>query len=220
MMVTKRSKPEGFGTVVEKSKKLLTEQFQKGKGLTSTALKRFSGPTLENWSEDTIKAVIAFLQVLYPDANIEWSKEYIPSDFEGCGNERLDQHVKVNGKYVFLQEDRAWIDKPFYTLKRGVIRNIMLSCESKLADNVKFAMIGYSIDIKDDLVETCNKTQDFGDRIEKFSLTGRPRNKKVNGKIVNWYETGFVDETVEKYINYLYSTLEDAILEGGNTISG
>ncbi len=199
-------------TIVKESKDLLSEQFRQGAGLRGTPLKRFSGPTLETWSEITIKNIITSLRILYPQADIQWSKEYIPSDYEGCGNERLDQHIKVNGKYVFLQEDRAWIDKPFYTLKRGVIRNIMISCKSKLADNVKFAMIGYSIDIKDDLVETCNKTQDFGDRIEKFSLTGRRRNKKVNGKTVNWYETGFVEETVVKYIHYVYSTLEEAIL--------
>ena len=207
-------------TVTEESKALLTEQFTNGEGLRGVPLKNYSGQKLEDWSEQTIKSIISVLQEKYPEAEIEWGKGYLKSDHEGFGDERLDQHVKVNGKYAYLQEDRAWGDKPFYTLKRAVIRNIMLSCESKLADNVKFAMIGYSIDIKDDLVETCNKTQDFGDRIEKFSLTGRPRNKKVNGKIVNWYETGFVDETVEKYINYLYSTLEDAILEGGNTISG
>ena len=199
-------------TITKESKDLLNEQFQGGIGLTGTPLKRYSGPTLETWSETTIKLIIKDLQDKYPDANIEWSKDYISSDYEGCGDERLDQHVKVNGKYVFLQEDRAWVDKPFYTLKRAVVRNIMHSCKSKLADNVKFALIGYSIDIKDDLIETCNHTQGYGDRFERFSLTGRRRGLKVNGKTVNWYETGFVEETVVKYINYVYNTLEEAIL--------
>ena len=35
---------------------------------------------------------------------------------------------------------------------------------------------------------------------------------EVNGKSVNWYETGFVEENVVKYINYVYNTLEEAIL--------
>ena len=207
-------------TIAKESKDLLSEQFRQGAGLRGTPLKRFSGPTLETWSETTIRLIIEALREEYPNADIEWSKEYIPSDYEGCGDERLDQHVKVNGKYVFLQEDRAWVDKPFYTLKRAVVRNIMQSCESKLAPNVKFALIGYSIDIKDDLVETCNKTQGYGDRFERFSLTGRRRGLKVNGKSVNWYETGFVDETVNRYINYVYTTLRDAILAEDNTISG
>ena len=88
----------------------------------------------------------------------------------------------------------------------------MLSCDSQLSKNVKFGLIGYSIDIKDDLIKTCNYTQGYGDRIERFSLTGRRRGLKVNGKSVNWYETGFVTETVVKYITYVYNTLEAEIL--------
>jgi hypothetical protein len=198
--------------IIKESKELLTEQFEKGVGLRGTPLKRFSGPTLENWSENTIKSIIKDLREKYPDADIEWSKDYLPSDFEGLGDERLDQHVKVNGKYAYLQEDRAWVDKPFYTLKRAVVRNIMQSCESLLSPNVKFGLIGYSLDFKEDLVNTCNKTQGYGDRFERFSLTGRRRGMKVNGKKVNWYETGFVEETVVNYIKYVYTTLEEAIL--------
>jgi len=200
--------------IIEESKELLTEQFEKGVGLRSTPLKTYSGKTLETWSEITIRNIIKSLQILYPNADIELckSQEYISSDFEGLGDERLDQHVKVNGKYAYLQEDRAWVDKPFYTLKRAVVRNIMQSCESKLSPNVKFGLVAYSLDFKEDLVQTCNKFQGYGDRFERFSLTGRRRGLKVNGKTVNWYETGFVEETVVKYINYVYTTLEDAIL--------
>ena len=198
--------------IIEESKELLTEQFEKGVGLRSTPLKRYSGKTLETWSEITIKNIIKSLQILYPNAEIEWSKDYLSSDFEGLGDERLDQHVKVNGKYAYLQEDRAWVDKPFYTLKRAVVRNIMQSCESKLSPNVKFGLIGYSLDFKEDLVQTCNKCLGYGDRFERFSLTGRRRGMKVNGKTVNWYDTGFVEETVVNYINYVYTTLEEAIL--------
>ena len=201
-------------TITKESKDLLNEQFQGGVGLRSTPLKGYSGKTLENWSRTTIKLIIKELQDKYPDADIELCKnqEYISSDFEGLGDERLDQHVKVNGKYAYLQEDRAWVDKPFYTLKRAVVRNIMQSCESKLSPNVKFGLVAYSLDFKEDLVQTCNKFQGYGDRFERFSLTGRRRGLKVNGKTVNWYETGFVEETVVKYINYVYNTLEEAIL--------
>lgn len=198
--------------IFEASCEILTEKFDAGLGLTSTALKRYSGPALESWSEVTIKLIIMDLKDKYPNAVIEWGKGYIDSDFDGFGQERLDQHVKVNGKYAYLQEDRAWVDKPFYTLKRAVIRNIMISCASQMSENVKFGLIGYSIDIKQDLINTCNYTQGYGDRIERFSLTGRPRNKKVNGKTVNWFETGFVDTTVLNYIEYVYKSLEEAIL--------
>ena len=89
--------------IIKESKELLTEQFEKGVGLRGTPLKRFSGPTLENWSENTIKSIIKDLREKYPDADIEWSKDYLPSDFEGLGDERLDQHVKVNGKYAIFK---------------------------------------------------------------------------------------------------------------------
>jgi hypothetical protein len=191
---------------------LLSEQFEGGIGLTSVPLKNYSGPALESWSEYALSSVISLLREEYPDAVIEHSKDYIQSDFKGFGRERLDQHVKVNGKYAYLQEDRAWVDKPFYTLKRAVIRNIIQSCASQLHDNCQFGVVGYCIDIREDLVHTCDHTQQYGDRIQLFSLTGRARGKKVNGKSVNWYETGFVQETVVNYVNYVYETLKDAII--------
>ena len=92
-----------------------------------------------------------------------------------------------------------------------MIRNIMMSCSSKLSPNVKFGIVAYSIDIKQDLVKTCDFVQGYGDRLENFSLTGRPRNMKVNNKTVNWFETGFVKKTVVEYIQYVYKILEDAI---------
>lgn len=199
-------------TIINQATELLNEQFTNGEGLRGVPLKNYSGPQLEEWSESVLKFIIEDLQQKYPNTNIEYGKGYLKSDHEGFGDERLDQHIKVNGKYAYLQEDRAWVDKPFYTLKRAVIRNIILSCPSQLSPKVKFGLVGYCIDIKEDLVKTCNHTQSYGDLLERFSLTGRRRSKKVNGKTVNWYETGFVEETVVKYINYVYAALEEAIL--------
>ena len=198
--------------VIKQSTELLTEQFTNGEGLRGVPLKNYSGPKLEEWSEHTLKLIIKDLQNKYPDVNIEWGKGYLKSDHEGLGDERLDQHIKIDGKYVYLQEDRAWVDKPFYTLKRAVIRNIMISCSRQLHENVKFGLVGYCIDIKQDLINTCNVTQGYSDRVSRFSLTGRRRGKKVNGKAVNWYETGYVKETVVQYINYVYKCLEDVIV--------
>ena len=199
-------------TIINQATELLNEQFTNGQGLRGVPLKNYSGPKLEEWSESILRLIIEDLQEKYPNTNIEYGKGYLKSDHEGFGDERLDQHIKVNGKYAYLQEDRAWVDKPFYTLKRAVIRNIIQSCPSQLSPNVKFGLVCYCIDIKDDLVRTCNYTQGYGDQLERFSLTGRRRSKKVNGKTVNWYETGFVEETVVKYINYVYAALEEAIL--------
>jgi hypothetical protein len=203
---------DSINSIFEASRQILVEKFETGLGLRSTDLKNHSGKNLEKWSELTIKLIIVDLREKYPDADIEWNRDYIPSDYEGLSAERLDQHVKVNGKYAYLQEDRSWYDKPFYTLKRAVIRNIMMSCASKMSDNIKFGTVAYCIDIKQSIIETCDFTQGYGGLLETFSITDRRRNKKVNGKEVNWYETGFSDQNVLKYIQYVYKTLEDAIL--------
>ena len=157
--------------IVTESKKFLTKEFEKGKGLTKTELKGFSGPSLEQTSEFILKMIVSELQKKHPESNIVWGKDYIKSDFTGFSKERLDQHIWVNGKLAFLQEDRAWIDKPFYTLKRAVIRNIMLSCATKLSKNVQFSLVCYCIDIKPEIVHTCDYTQGYGDRINIFSIT-------------------------------------------------
>lgn len=204
--------------IVTESEEFLSNQFIKGKGLTKTELKGFSGPSLEHTSEFILKSVIKNLQEKYSHSNIVWGKDYIKSDHVGFSDERLDQHVWVNGKLAFLQEDRAWVDKPFYTLKRAVIRNIMLSCESKLSKNVQFCIVGYCIDIKPEIMNTCNFTQGYGDRINMFSITGRRRGKKVNGKSVNWYETGYDRKMISDYVNYVYKTLEDAINETSDVV--
>ena len=69
-----------------------------------------------------------------------------------------------------------------------------------MSENVKFGVVAFCIDIKQEIINTCNMCQGYGDRIEMFAVTGRGRNKKVNGEEVNWYETGYIENTVLKYI--------------------
>ncbi len=49
-------------SIVEDSCLILNEKFENGIGLTSTPLKAYSGPALEEWSELTIKLIIAELK--------------------------------------------------------------------------------------------------------------------------------------------------------------
>ena len=55
-------------SIIEDSCLILNEKFENGIGLTSTPLKAYSGPALEEWSELTIKLIIADLKEKYPDA--------------------------------------------------------------------------------------------------------------------------------------------------------
>lgn len=205
---------------IKKITSFLDQEFEKGIGLRGKEQKAFSGPSLEESCGFIIDTIIDDLKQIYPHANIRWDKKYIKSDYKGCCRERLDKHVYVNERIVFLQEDRAWVDKPFYSLKRGVIRNMMISCASKIHQNVKVCYVGYCLDYSQAIINTCNLTQGYGDIIKTFSITGRKRNMKVNGKKVNWYETGYDKKTVIEYAEYIYKTLEDAINEAGDTVSG
>ena len=190
----------------------LTAIFEAGKGLRSTPLKRYSGPALEAWTEFVVSLIVEYLQTKYPDARIEFDKDYIPSDFPDCSDERLDMHIKVDGKYVYLHEDRAWLDKPFYSLKRGVFKSISVSCASKLHPNCQFGAVGFCCDYKPELVNTFDRVFGMADRIKVYSLTGRRRNLKVKGVAVNWFETGFNEDTVRELINDIYRVIEDAII--------
>jgi hypothetical protein len=181
---------------------LVDEQFEKGKGLKGVDSKRYSGPQLETFSEFVIKEVIADISNKY-DVDIEHSKDYIESDYEGCIRERLDQHIWVNGKLALLVEDRTWVDKPFYTLKRGVIRNIMISCESKLHDDVRFIICGLGFDYSDEIVTTCDLTFEYGDRVDTVNITGHNRSQKFG-----WYDRGYDKDAIMCYITLVYDAIE------------
>ena len=192
----------------------LEQIFEDGKGLRSTPLKRYSGPALEGWTEYVVSMICETLQEKYPDANIEFDKAYIKSDFPDCSDERLDMHVKVNGLYVYLQEDRAWLDKPFYSLKRAVFKSISVSCASKLHPNVQFAAVGFCCDFKQELVNTFNRVFGMEDCITIYSLTGRRRNLKINGQSVNWFETGFDHAVVDRLVKNIYMVIDNAAHTG------
>lgn len=200
--------------IAKKAINKLESIFEAGKGLTSTPLKRYSGPALESWTEYVVSLICETLQQQYPEARIEFDKAYIKSDYPDCSDERLDMHVKVNGLYVYLQEDRAWLDKPFYSLKRAVIKSISVSCKSKLHPNCQYAAVGYCCDFKQELVNTFNRVFGMDDCITVYSLTGRRRNIRVDGKTCNWFETGFQHDVVERLVENIYQVIENAATEG------
>lgn len=212
-----KNKSDSITKIYEETEKFFDKEFERGKGLRGTPLKNYSAESLEKTSEFMLKLIISDLSKKYPNAVIEHSKDYLRPDNISLSRERMDQHVKVNGKYVLLQEDRAWIDKPFYQLKRGVTSCIMRTCTKQLYDNVKFIYIGYCLDFKKEIVNTCDFALGYGERIHTYSITNRARGKKVNGKTVNWYETGYDKSIIEDYIKTAYQIIEDAILNVRNT---
>jgi hypothetical protein len=205
---------DAIDNIFDQAVALLDKEFANGIGLRNTRLKNYSAESLEKTSEFILKMIVNELSKKYPTCVIEHSKSYLTPDKKGYSKERMDQHIKINNEYVLLQEDRAWVDKPFYSLKRSVITCIMKTCKKQLYKNVKFIFMGYCLDYKQEIVNTCDYALDHGDRILTYSLTGRQRGKKINGKSVNWYETGYDKDTIRSYIQDVYQILEDAIQNG------
>ena len=197
-------------TIENKAIENLTTVFNKGLGLKGNDLKNYSGKALENWTEFVVELIVKLQQNNYPDARIEFDKAYIKSDIPGCSDERLDMHIKLDGKYIYLHEDRAWLDKPFYSLKRAVFKAISVSCASQLHPDCQYRAIGFCCDFKQELVNTFDHVFGMSERIKIYSLTGRRRNMKVDGKNVNWFETGFVEQTVRDLVRDIYNVIDNA----------
>jgi hypothetical protein len=184
----------------------VTNEFENGKGLRSTALKGYSGPSLERTSQHILTLIITDLQTKYPEAKIELSKKYIKPDNPKHSDERVDKHLYVNGLIVYLEEDRAWMDKPFYSLKRVVCRSILVNCASKVHPMLKFISLVYCLDIQPEIVASMDNAVEYGDIFSTYSITNRSRHKELN-----WYDTGFDENAVLEYANAVYIHLTEVL---------
>tara|TARA_R110000824_G_scaffold18802_1_gene73844 strand:- start:4055 stop:4672 length:618 start_codon:yes stop_codon:yes gene_type:complete len=183
----------------------IEEYFDRGQGLTSTALKNYTSGDHDNYGFESV--VMSILTAAMDEAGISASRWDIngsyfkPEDPELEDPQRLDHHIWVDGKCVLVVEDRAWIDKPFYTLKRAVVRNMMMLpyVREKLHDDVHFIIVGLSIDIKSRLVRTLDQTMGFGDRVDHFSLSPHRRGYKGG----NYFDHGMNKPEFDRLWDFL-----------------
>lgn len=171
-----------------------------GKNLYGNSLKIFSGPQLELFFSDILKKTIELcgLDLTKIDINSDYIKD-IDSIYD---NQRLDHHIWYKNKIILCQEDRSWIDKPFYILKHGVVRHfICLPHVNKYLhkDNV-FVFQSFCTDVSVKTINTCDKVFDFGDKIKLFKLNDYSRSKYKN-----WFIGGYSKENIKKYISFLVS---------------
>ena len=189
----------------EKSNSLVEEFYRGGRGLKSTDLKNYTSGDHDN--DGLEKIVTSVLTAAMSEAGISpdrWKidgRYFNPEDAEAEDPQRLDHHIWIDGKCVLLVEDRAWIDKPFYTLKRAVVRNMMLLpyVREKLHDDVQFIIVGLCIDIKERLISTLNSTMGFGDRVDHFSLSPHRRGYKGG----NYFDHGMNKPEFERLWGFL-----------------
>jgi hypothetical protein len=178
----------------------LDEMYEKGKDLTGIPLKVFSGEALETFSRKIIERCFTIMGI----ENGKVNQEYLSDPENILDNQRLDQHVYIGDKIVLMQEDRAWVDKPFYTLKRGVIQDIMKLpfCMQKMHPNIKFVILSYTVDVTNKTKITQDQTKGFGDITKDFSINCCRR-----GTFKNWYEGGYSKNNIKQYIKFVVTHL-------------
>ncbi|MAG25143.1 hypothetical protein CMI47_06140 [Candidatus Pacearchaeota archaeon] len=113
-------------------------------------------------------------------------------------NQRLDNHVWIDGKVVILEENRAWIDKPFYTLKRGVVKCFMELPHTKkhLTDNVIFLFTSLAKDVTPITKSTMDTVMGYGEKIVEINISGRPRRSEK----CNYFDNGYDQDELDKYV--------------------
>ncbi len=187
--------------------------YEGGKGLKSTLLKNYTSgdgdnPGFEDLVETLVWYVIDDLGINRDRVDIHnkyFQSDYsIPASRDPQDPQRMDHHVKIDGKHPLIIESRAWIDKPFYTLKRAVTRNMMELpyVREQLTDDVQFAYVGLAIDVKDRLISSMDTTQGYGDVVNMFKFSPMRRSSEYN-----YFDKGVNETGVSDFISFLYKTL-------------
>ena len=184
---------------------LVEEYYSGGEKLRHVPLKNYTSGDGDNLGFEGL--VDHLISIRLKALNIDGERYEISQDYfvgpnkETDDPQRMDHHVWIDGKCVLVVESRAWIDKPFYTLKRAVVRNFMELdyVRQRLHDDVMFAFVALAIDIKPRLVSTLDKTMGYGDRIEQFKFSPYRRNYKKG----NYFDHGVNRGDVTRFINFL-----------------
>ena len=128
-----------------------------------------------------------------------WEKANATSDKE-WDPQRLDHHIWFDDKVILALESRAWIDKPFYTLKRAVVRNMMKLpyCTKHFDEDVEFYCVALCCDILDRHPRTLDYTLGFGDIVDHVALSPFRRGYQKKNYFYFGHNTTSVDLLVEK----------------------
>jgi len=185
--------------------------YKSGEGLKSTKLKNYTSgdgtnPGFEDLIEKLLWEVIDDLKI--NRSRVEIHSRYFQSDYDLSASkdpqdpQRMDHHVRIDGdKHPLIIESRAWIDKPFYTLKRAVTRNMMELpyVRKELSKDVKFAYVGLAIDVKPRLISAMDITQGHGDRVSMFKFSPKRRSSDYN-----YFDNGVYEDGVLSFVDFLY----------------
>jgi len=197
-------------TVIEECLEVITNYYEGGKGLKGKSLKNYTSGDhgqegLETIVDNIIRKVAAHCGVSSDRLKVN-DHYFYPPNWQEEDPQRMDHHVWVDNQVRLIVESRAWVDKPFYTLKRAVVRNMMQLdyVQEHCAADLKFAFVGFAIDIKQRLINTLDQTMGHGERIENFKLS--PYRRGYQKK--NWFDHGVHEEGVKAFVRYLMEIFE------------
>tara|TARA_R100000315_G_scaffold44511_1_gene19928 strand:- start:297 stop:935 length:639 start_codon:yes stop_codon:yes gene_type:complete len=178
--------------------------YDNGTGLKSVKLKNYTSGDGNNEGMESMVERLIWLTIdsLGIDRDrVEVDQEYFKGKDPLDDPQRMDFHIWIDGKVPVVIESRAWIDKPFYLLKRAVVRNFMTLpyVRQHLVEKPKFIFVGLCIDIKDRLRLTSDKTMGFGEYVHDVKFSPFRRNHKKG----NYFDHGFSTQGVSNFVDLL-----------------
>ena len=192
-----------YNKLLNHSENLISNWFDKGKGLRSKDLKNFtSGDGNNDGFEKITKNILKKAIELFELENRALiNGDYITDPDEMYDGQRMDNHVYIDDKLVLVEENRAWIDKPFYTLKRAVVKAFMElpHTKQKLSPDVEFLFSSLAKDVTDSTISTSEHLYGYGDKITEVNFSGYPRRSEK----FNYFDNGYSREELIKYIKTL-----------------
>lgn len=201
--------------LLEYSQKLTKDWFLLGEGLKGVPLKNFtSGDWIDKKNNHrheglegiTHKIITKGFELYGLQDRARVDQSYFEDPTGEYESQRMDNHIWIDEKCVIVEEDRAWIDKPFYTLKRNVVRTFMKLpyVRERLSDDVIFIFCALQVDVTDETRKTREMLDGYGDRIVEINLSGHNRRPLK----YNYFDNGVCQKNLEKYIETLCGVFE------------
>jgi len=200
--------------LLEYSKTLVTDWFKRGEGLRNVELKNYTSGDKKKGRQGkhigfegiTEKIINKGLDLYNLKGRSKVNGEYFVDPNGVYDSQRMDNHIWIDNKVVLVEENRAWIDKPFYTLKRAVVKAFMEvpSVREHLSDDVKFVFTSLAKDVTSATKSTSDEVFKHGDRIVESNFSGHPR----RATSYNYFDNGVDYSELEKYVNILCEVFE------------